>query len=149
MNTINLADIAVGDHLPPLYKPPVTLELLRRYAEASGDFKSIHLDEEATRHLSLDSVIAHGMLSMAFLGQFLSLYVPDVPSAHLARLQVRFQGMVRLGDALTCYGIVQAHHADQNGHITVTIECWVRNQRGEKVTEGEAVVVLSPRENSE
>ncbi|HLZ81280.1 MAG TPA: MaoC/PaaZ C-terminal domain-containing protein, partial [Ktedonobacteraceae bacterium] len=67
---MNILNTAIGGKLIPLVKPPITQEQLQRYAEASGDHNPIHLDEEAAHHVGLDSVIAHGMLSMAFLGQF-------------------------------------------------------------------------------
>src|SRR5207253_11129188 len=99
---MSILDAAIGDPLPPLVKPPITQEQLRRYADASGDHNPIHLDEEAAHRVGLDSVIAHGMLSMAFLGQFVMRQVADTPGAQLAQLKVRFMNMVRLGDTLTC-----------------------------------------------
>ncbi len=140
---MNIADAAVGDGLSPLVKPPITQEQLRRYAEASGDFNPIHLDEAAARRVGLDSVIAHGMLSMAFLGQFVQQQIAATPSSQLVSLQVRFASMVRLGDTISCYGIVKERIQDAAGHETVQIECWAQNQKGTKVTSGDAVVSLA------
>ena len=121
-------------------KPPVTLEQLQRYADASGDRNPIHLDEEAAHRVGLDSIIAHGMLSMAFLGQFVTQHIADNPEAFIALLKVRFMNMVRLGDTLTCHGLLKARTMDNNGDVSMVIECWAQNQKGEKVTTGEAVV---------
>src|SRR5947209_816059 len=139
---MSIADTAVGQELSPLVKPPITQEQLRRYAEASGDHNPIHLDEEAAHRVGLDSVIAHGMLSMAFLGQFVTRQIADIPGARLAHLKVRFMNMVRLGDTLTCHGVVNSRTPDDEGHASITIECWAQNQKGEKVTAGEAVVLV-------
>src|SRR5947209_17654789 len=95
---VSILDTAIGQELTPLVKPPVTQEQLRRYAEASGDYKPIHLSEEAARRVGLESVIAHGMLSMAFLAQFISQQLPADPDALVSHLSVRFASMVRLGD---------------------------------------------------
>ena len=142
---------AIGEELNPLVKPPISQEQLRRYADASGDHNPIHLDEEAAHRVGLDSVIAHGMLSMAFLGQFVMQQISDTPEAYLSQLKARFMGMVRLGDTLTCHGIVKARSDSDdhllplpagNTHESVTIECWAQNQKGEKVTIGEAVVTI-------
>src|SRR5437660_11218547 len=105
---VSILDTAIGQELTPLVKPPVTQEQLRRYAEASGDYNPIHLSEEAAHNVGLDSVIAHGMLSMAFLGQFITRQIADMPGARLAHLNVRFMNMVRLGDTLTCHGVVNS-----------------------------------------
>jgi acyl dehydratase len=139
---LSILDTAVGQPLSPLVKPPVTQEQLRRYSEASGDYNPIHLDEQAARRVGLDSVIAHGMLSMAFLGQFVNHQITGIPGARIEHLKVRFLNMVRLGDTLTCHGVVktQATHDDLNQSIA--IECWAQNQDGIKVTTGEAIVLI-------
>jgi acyl dehydratase len=138
---VSILDTVVGQELPIMVKPPITQHQLNRYAEASGDFNPIHLNEEAARRVGLDSVIAHGMLSMAFLGQYISLLIASDPRALITNLKVRYMGMVRLGDTLTCCGVVK-NSASSDGHTTIAIECWAQNQRGEKVTVGEADVVV-------
>lgn len=137
---MNILSTAIGEELSPLVKPLVTLEQLQRYADASGDRNPIHLDEEAAHRVGLDSIIAHGMLSMAFLGQFVTQHIADNPEAYVALLKVRFMSMVRLGDTLTCHGLLKARTMDNNGDVSMVIECWAQNQKGEKVTTGEAVV---------
>src|SRR5437763_2173485 len=107
----------VGQELSPLVKPPVTREQLQRYANASGDHNPIHLDEEAAHRVGLDSIIAHGMLSMAFLGQFVTQHIADNPEAYVALLKVRFMSMVRLGDTLTYHGLLKARTIDKNGDV--------------------------------
>ena len=47
----------------------VTREQLRAYAEASGDFNAIHLDEEVARKAGLPGVIAHGMLTAGIMAE--------------------------------------------------------------------------------
>ncbi len=137
---MSIVDTAIGEELSPLVKPPITQEQLQRYAQASGDHNPIHLDEAAALRVGLDSVIAHGMLSMAFLGQFVDQQIADLPEAYLAQLKVRFMSMVRLGDTLICYGIVKGRTEDNTGQVSIAVECWAQNQKGEKVTIGEAVV---------
>lgn len=142
-------DVTAGQELVPLVKPPITQEQLRRYAEASGDFNPIHLDEQAAHRVGLDGVIAHGMLSMAFLGQFVNQQIAGIPGARLERLRVRFMDMVRLGDTLTCHGVVKSKTIDDDLSESVTLECWAQNQKGDKVTAGEAVVVVPNTQRNE
>lgn len=145
---MSILSTAIGEELSPLVKPPVTREQLQRYANASGDHNPIHLDEEAAHRVGLDSIIAHGMLSMAFLGQFVTQHISDNPEAYVTHLRVRFMNMVRSADTLTCYGLVKARTTVNNGDISVVIECWAQNQKGEKVTAGEATVSI-PLNNKE
>jgi acyl dehydratase len=139
---MSILDTSVGQPLSSLIKAPITQELLHRYSDVSGDYNPIHLDEQAAQRVGLDGVIAHGMLSMAFLGQFVNQQIANIPGARIAHLKVRFLNMVHLGDTLTCHGVVknQATHDDLNQSIA--IECWAQSQDGIKVTTGEAIALI-------
>jgi acyl dehydratase len=143
---MSILHAAIGESLSSLVKPPITQEQLNRYADASGDHNPIHLDEEAARHVGLDSVIAHGMLSMAFLGQFVSTLIAGVPGAYIEWLKVRFTNTVHVGDTITCHGVLKERTAAGAGHAEagsrVTLECWAQNQKGDKVTTGVAIVSI-------
>ena len=64
-------NIVVGQELQPRsFK--INRALLKRYADASGDQNPIHQDEAFAKSVGLPDVIAHGMLTMALTGKFLS-----------------------------------------------------------------------------
>ena len=146
---MSILDTGIDQRLTPFVKPPITQEQLRRYAEASGDYNPIHLDEQAAQQVGLDGVIAHGMLSMAFLGQLVNLQIAAIPGAHIEQLKVRFHNMVRLGDTLTCHGKVNTRTTHVDLSQSIAIECWAQNQKGDKVTTGEAVVIVPAVSSSE
>jgi acyl dehydratase len=124
-----------GEELQPLRKPAVSKVQLVKYAGASGDYNLIHTDDETARQVGLDGVIAHGMLSMGFLGQYAaSLAGPQ----HVRRVKVRFAAMVRPGDELTCRGLVR-----EVSDGRAVIDIWAENEAGEKVTTGEAEVEIA------
>lgn len=131
-----------GDAIPELVKEPVSKLQLLRYAGASGDFNLIHTDVETARAVGLEDVIAHGMLSMGFLGQLLTDFAgPD----GVRRLTVRFSRMVQLGDVITCRGIVREVGEERDGAL-LRLEVWAENPAGERVTAGDAEVFLrAPR----
>ncbi|HUW87011.1 MAG TPA: MaoC/PaaZ C-terminal domain-containing protein [Candidatus Paceibacterota bacterium] len=52
-------------------------ELLKKYADASGDQNPIHQDEVFAKSVGLPDVIAHGMLTMALVGKFVSDWAGD------------------------------------------------------------------------
>ena len=132
-------DLESGGVLPDLRKPPITKVQLVKYAGASGDYNLIHTDDETARSVGLEGVIAHGMLSMAFLGEYCCWLAG---SESVRRLSVRFVEMVRPGDALTCRGRVKGR--ETSGAVTrLQLEVWAENQRAEKVTIGEAEVQLT------
>ena len=45
---------------------------LKQYADASGDQNPIHQDEAFAKSVGLPDVIAHGMLTMALVGKYVS-----------------------------------------------------------------------------
>jgi acyl dehydratase len=63
--------IEVGTELPERI---VYLDraLLKQYADASGDQNPIHQNEEFALSVGLPNVIAHGMLTMALAGKYVS-----------------------------------------------------------------------------
>jgi acyl dehydratase len=63
--------IAVGTALP---EEIVYLDraLLKAYADASGDQNPIHQNEEFALSVGLPNVIAHGMLTMALVGKYVT-----------------------------------------------------------------------------
>ncbi len=123
-----------GDALPDLVKDPISRTQLVKYAGASGDFNSIHYDDEAARAGGLDGVIAHGMLSMGFLGQFVE---NTFGAGSYKRLEVRFQGMVKLGEVITCRGVV-TQVTQENGREYATCDIEAVDSGGRVVTRGEA-----------
>jgi len=132
-------DLDSGSALPDLRKPPITKLQLVKYAGASGDYNLIHTDDETARSVGLEGVIAHGMLSMAFLGEYLCwLAGPE----SVRRLSVRFHEMVRPGDTLTCRGRVK-ERTTSNAGSRLQLEVWAENQRAERVTVGDAEVQIT------
>lgn len=124
-----------GDRIGPLVKSPVTKTQLVMYSGASGDFNPIHTVDEFAQEAGLGGVIAHGMLTMAFVGQLLSETIGV--EGDLLKFGVRFTGMVRPGDVITCEGRVLETRTEGDRQIVVC-EVWASTQKGEKVVVGQA-----------
>ena len=138
MAQIDWGSVEIGQELPPLVKPAVSKKQLVMYAGASGDFNLIHTDVETAREVGLPGIIAHGMLSMGFLGQYAGELAGD--QGFVQRLKVRFSGMVFPGDVLTCRAKVLAK--DEQAH-TITLEIAAEREPDKPLTSGEAVLHLT------
>ncbi len=79
--------IEVGTNLPEkiFY---LDRALLKRYADASGDQNPIHQDEKFALSVGLPNVIAHGMLTMALVGKYVSDFAGG--SAKVVEFGARF-----------------------------------------------------------
>jgi acyl dehydratase len=131
-------EVEVGNDVPPLVKAPVQQIQLTRYAGASGDFNPIHQDDEFARAAGMSGVFAHGMLSMGFVAQALTDWAG---AGTVRKLGVRFNGLVRLKDVVTCRGRVLGKSSKDDLNL-VEVEVWAENQRGEKVVTGRATLAL-------
>jgi acyl dehydratase len=132
-------DITIGDAIPSLTLPPVSRLQLALFAGASADHNPIHLDDDAARGGGLPGVIAHGMLTMAFLGRLVTRWVPQ---RNLRNLSGRFVAMAFPGDVITCSGTVTAK-AIVDGEKRVELDVVARNQQGDSVLVGRATVALA------
>lgn len=95
----------VGTRIGPLTLPPISRTTLALFAGASHDHNPIHIDIEAARRSGFDDVIAHGMLSMAYLGRLITDWRPQ---AQLLSWRVRFTSMTPVLAEPTCEGVISA-----------------------------------------
>jgi len=133
----SIAEVRVGDLLPSLEKAPINTTQLVQYAGASGDFNRIHYDEPFAKEGGFPSVIAHGMLSMAFFGQLVADWAGG--PAHLARLATRFKAVTLPGDRITVGGEVVARDEAAG---TVELKLVAKKPDGTVTLEGSATVRL-------
>src|SRR6516164_815750 len=113
-------DVQIGDALPRLVKAPVRQDQLVRYAGASGDFNPLHTDPKIGELIGIGGIITHGMLIMGFVGQLLSDYVGP---AALRKFGVRFKGMTRINDVITCTGTIsEKYEADGEARIAGKVQ---------------------------
>jgi acyl dehydratase len=83
--------VKVGDQLPEQVIT-LTRQDLVNYAGVSGDLNPIHWDDDIAKQVGLDSVIAHGMLTMGLGGGYVTSWVGD-PGA-VKEYNVRFTAVV-------------------------------------------------------
>ena len=138
MSTAAGPAINVGDQLEPVTRV-VSQDQINAYAEASGDFNPIHVDEDFARSVGLPGTIAHGLLEMGILAEAIARWAGS--SDALLGLECRFSKPLRAGDSITCSGRVAAVD-DAEGIATLDVEA--TSDRGERVlTNGRAQVRLS------
>ncbi len=133
------ADVKVGDTVPVLALPPVSRLNLALYCGASGDHNPIHVDTDFVRTTGLPDVIAHGMLSMAWLGRLLTNWVPQTA---IREYNVRFAAMTQIGEVITCSAEVTdkfEHAGEQRVRLSLT----TANADGQVKLSGDAVIALA------
>ena len=114
MKKVFFEDVEVGNEIPPLVKEPIDEVQLVKYAGASGDFNPLHTVHAFGEMAGFGGVIAHGMLSMGSVGQLLTDWVG--PEA-LKKLKVRFSGVVKPGDVITCKGKILEKRTEEGKNL--------------------------------
>lgn len=131
-------DLKIGDRFSSERK--VTDELVRKFAEVSGDYNPIHLDEEFAKQTRFGRRIAHGMLSGAFISAVLGYEFKEREIVYLSQT-MKFTAPVYLDDTVTATATVTNLREDKP---IVTLETICTNQNGETLVMGEAVVMILP-----
>lgn len=134
---LEFKDLKEGQVLEPLMKEPVTKVQLVQYAGASGDFNPLHTDDEFARRIGMDGVIAHGMLIMGFLGEYVMKLAGT--NAETTRFRMRFAGMTRPGDVITCSAVVEKVYEEEGGQY-VSLSLTASKSPEETVGSGQAVL---------
>ncbi len=137
--TVKAGDVSVGEELKP-WSYQVSRADLVAYANASGDGNPIHQDEDFAKSVGLPDVIAHGMHTMAKIGQYVTDWAGD-PGA-VVRFKTRFTKPVVVskdaGNSVTVSGKVTSK---EGRNVTLTLAAFT--PEGTNVAEAEAVVKLA------
>ena len=116
----------------------VTDEIVRKFAELSGDFNPLHLDDEFATKTRFGRRIAHGMLSGAFISAVLGYEFSERKIVYLSQT-LRFVAPVFIGDRVTTTGTVTNIRTDKP---VVTLETICTNQEGKTLVTGEAAIMI-------
>jgi 3-hydroxybutyryl-CoA dehydratase len=137
---MRIDEIHVGD-VAELAKT-VTESDIALFAGVTGDFNAVHIDAEAAKKSVFGERIAHGMLSAGFISAVLGMRLPGSGSIYLSQT-LRFTKPVRIGDTVTArVEVLEVLTAKRR--VRLATSC--RNQNGQVVVDGEAVVMVESRE---
>ncbi len=131
-------NISIGQRFSTSRK--VTDALVRQFAEVSGDYNPIHLDDEFAKNTRFGRRIAHGMLSGAFISAVLGNEFRGMKIVYLSQT-LKFTAPVYLGDTVTATATVTSIREDKG---IVTLETVCTNQNGEVLVKGESAVMILP-----
>src|SRR5262245_41924056 len=120
MTTITYDGVSVGDALPAHESKPISRHTLALYCGASGDHNPIHVDRDFAEKAGMPDVFAHGMLSMAYLAQLLTGWVPQ---DRIRQWGVRFVAITPVHAKVLCTGkVVEKFEADGEKRVRLAID---------------------------
>ena len=125
------------------YRASLTIDsdLLRRFAELSGDDNPIHLDAEEAKAYGFPRPVAHGAILSALLSRIIGTQVPG-PGALWLDQAIEWVAPVYLGDEVQVSATVAKV---SSGTGIISLETVGTNQKGTVVMKGRAQVMVTQR----
>lgn len=115
----------------------VTEEAVALYAELTGDYNPVHVDEQYARTTRFGARVAHGLLTCGLVQRSLTKLV--APGGVSLSYEFHLRKPVFLGDAITASAEVTEKQAERQ-LVICALACV--NQEGEMVVEGEATIKM-------
>ncbi len=128
------AKLQVGDK--GSFSKTITEKDVFAFADASGDFNPLHIDEEYARRTVFGRRIAHGILTAGIISTVLGGEIPGLGTIFV-ELHMKFLKPVYFGDTVTATGTVM--EIINPKRVRLLVACV--NQQGEDVAIGNAIVV--------
>jgi len=136
MKKFKFNEIVIGQNAE--YSRLITETDIQRFAEVSGDFNPVHMDEEFAKKSLFRGRIAHGLLSASFISTVLAKELPGPGSIYI-RQELNFKRPVRIGDKIIAK--VEVIGKD-NKKKRIILKSICLNQNDEIVIDGQSVVML-------
>lgn len=114
----------------------VDKEMVRSYAEITGDYNPLHFDVDFASRTRFGRLIAQGGIATGLLHALVAMDMPGAGSVFV-RQSWSFRAPVYIGDTLHAEATVKSVRAKRN---MAELEFEVNNQDGDLVLEGEALV---------
>lgn len=106
------------------------------FAQLTGDFNPVHVDDAAAAASAFGARIVHGMLTASLLSTLLAMQLPG-PGAVYLNQTLSFLRPVKIGDTVIARVEITAIDVVKQ---RLTLATTIRNARGKTVVSGEAVV---------
>lgn len=113
-------------------------ELVEQFAEVSGDFNPIHMDEDAAEDSMFGERVAHGMLTASLISNTLESMEGDVI---LMEQNLKYVNPVFIGETVKCEVLHNPHEKGEQEVITNVYKNVDVDGIKETVIEGEAVIL--------
>lgn len=114
----------------------ITQETIDDYEGILGIGNPLHFDEEYASKTPFGGIIAHGMMSLAYISEMMARTFGE-GWCEGGELDTTFMRPVRPGDTVTTWGRVMGHQ-EIDGETCATCEVYCENQKGQKVLKGTA-----------
>ena len=134
LRKLSFEEIKVGD--TAFFEKEVDDSLVRQFADLSGDYNPLHMDESYAANTPFGGRMAHGMLLGSFFSALVGMLCPGERSLYLSQT-LNFKQPAKIGAKVRVEGKVSAK---SDALKVITMATIIQDASGTVLIEGEARV---------
>ena len=129
-------DIIIG--LTKEFSIEITESMINNFAEFSGDYNELHVDENYASTTSFGKRVCHGILLASFFSRLVGMSIPGKNALYFSQ-SINFQSPCFIGDQI----LVRGEVIEKSGfeHM-ITIKTTILNQDSKCLIDGIAKVIV-------
>ncbi len=129
-------EINIG--LTKKFEVVISESMVKNFAEISGDFSPIHIDEKYAETTTFGKRVVHGMLLASFLSRVDGMYLPGKHGLYFSQ-NIEFRNPCFIGDKVTVFSkVIDKSEATK----IIKIESIITNQNNQILLQGIGRVIV-------
>lgn len=135
-NKLKFTDIKIGDSAE--FEIIITETMVHQFANISGDFNSLHMDNEFAKTTKFGKRVCHGMLLGSFFSRLVGMYIPGLHALYLSQ-SLKFISPCFIDDKIIVRGTVI--RKSERTKI-ITLQTLILNTNDKILVDGECKAVV-------
>ena len=135
-NSFNFQQIEIGQTVE--FDQIISESMIDKFAEISGDYNQMHINNEYSKNAGFEGRIAHGILLGAFFSRLVGMYLPGKNALYFSQ-SLKFISPCYPNDLVTISGKVIKKSTSTK---MITIETKITKKPDVKIVIGEAKVIV-------
>ena len=132
----SISDIQIGQSKK--FTVVITESMIDKFAELSGDYNPLHMDENYAQTTKFTHRICHGMLLSSLFSKLVGMHIPGKSALYFSQ-SLKFLLPCFIDDKVTVEGRVLDKSASTG---IITIKTTIRNESEQILVDGEAKVLV-------
>lgn len=133
---LNFEEISIGQKVS--FDLQITKEMVEKFAEVSGDYNPLHMDENYAKNSQFKQRISHGMLLGSFFSQLVGMHIPGKKCLYLSQ-NLNFHNPCYIDDEIFVDGTVKQK---SNSTRMLEIKTTIHNKKNDLLVDGIARVMV-------
>ena len=133
---LDIGDIQIG--LKKQFKIVLTESMLEIFANLSGDYNPLHMNEQYASTTEFKKRVCHGMMLATFFSKLIGMHIPGKQALLLSQ-SLKFHSPSFINDEILVEGeVIKKSDATR----IITLKTSIFNDSGDHLVEGEAKILV-------